>query len=112
MAWTCLIIRVKPKTSRIQSMPMVVDADSWENCIYHALASYFAVEDGLFCDSKSSKCVTRLFPIFTSLMDNTISKKLSATIRDNLPPQCPKDLKNSFLGKSICQATINNHCAS
>ena len=94
------------KTSTIQAMPMVPDKKHFLLCTYHSLGSFWAVEQGLMCSDKQESCASFLFPYLHGLKDTSISNKVLNVIRDQLPPGCPKKLKDCFSGKSIRQSTI------
>ena len=96
------------KTGTIQAMPMVPDMISFYTDIYHALGSAWSVEDLLLRSPDQSSCYTFLFPTLHAVRENTVSIQLKESIRKNLPPNCPQDVINMIVGKSIRQACITD----
>lgn len=58
------ILWFEPKTSTIQTMPMLVSKGEYEACFYHSLGSYWACEAGLSRDTSQTDIESFLFPAF------------------------------------------------
>ena len=100
------ILWFEPKTSTIQTMPMLVSKGEYEACFYHSLGSYWACEAGLSRDTSQTDIESFLFPAFHDVLDTTVADKIAAMIQSNLPANCPKKLKKQYTGKSIRKAAI------
>jgi len=100
------ILWFEPKTSTIQTMPMLVSKGEYEACFYHSLGSYWACEAGLSRDTSQTDIESFLFPAFHNVLDTTVADKIAAMIQSNLPANCPTKLKKQYTGKSIRKAAI------
>jgi hypothetical protein len=100
------ILWYEPKTSTIQTMPMLVSKFEYHGCFYHCVGSYWAVEDGLSRDESQKDTESFLFPVLHEVLDTTVADKIAAIIQSNLPEKCPQKLKKQYTGKSIRQAAI------
>ena len=94
------------KTLSIQAMSMLADKLHYLLCWYHCLGSYWCVEMGLHQNPGQDAFKTFLYPFFHGMKDANVSKKIIQIIRENLPKDCPKSLKNCYSGKSLRQSSI------
>ena len=100
------------KTNTVQAMPMFADRQQYLLCFYHSLGSFWSVEGGLYRSEAQSEFKSFLFPFLHGMKDRSVSSKILNAIRDCLPKNSPngeplpKDVKNSFSGKSVRKATI------
>jgi hypothetical protein len=71
------------------AMPMVPHLDHFLSDFYHCLAFFWSVERGLFRskDPERHAIVNFVFPDLHNLNDSGITKKVTAVIRENLPPK-------------------------
>ena len=97
---------LETKTKSVQAMPMFPDKCYYLLDFYHAIGSYWAVEGGLFRTDDQSPYATYLFPLLHKMADNSVASKILNTIRDLLPEDMKKELKQSFSGKSLRQSSI------
>ncbi|CAJ1933951.1 unnamed protein product, partial [Cylindrotheca closterium] len=75
------------KTLTMHAMPMVPDK-SYLVCFYHAIACYFALEDGLYRNEtqQADGHYDFLFPSLQKIGNNSVAKKVGSIIKTNLPP--------------------------
>ena len=90
------------------SMPIVVSKEDWVNDPIHSIASFWAVENGLFRgdDEDGRALLNSVFPDLYQMKDSSVTSKLTTIIRDNLPVSCPMEIKSLFTAKSMRQAAI------
>lgn len=94
------------KTLSFYAMAMVPDSESYHCDFYHALGSFFAVENGLFRTHADGPKSNFVFPSLHALRDAGVTSLLTTIIRDNLPAETPAQLKKSFKAKSMRRASI------
>lgn len=70
------------KTKKTYGMALVPDCYGCECDVFHALASYIALEDGLYRSDDQRITRSFLFPDMHGGSDNSIAKKTSKAIRD------------------------------
>jgi hypothetical protein len=89
------------------AMPMIPDS-RWGFCWYHQIGSYFAVENGLWRSQEQKKdgLLNVVFPALNSYRDESVTKKMTAVIGQNLHKDCPPNIKQSFTAKSLHQGSI------
>jgi hypothetical protein len=93
------------------AMPMMADLDGYECCFYHALGSFWLAESGLYRQSIESASAQFVFPDLHGIKDASVAKKLTQTIRDNLPIGVPQPIKDSITVKSLRKASITTLAA-
>ena len=93
------------------AMPMMADMDGYECCFYHALGSFWLVETGLYRRSLTSADAQFVFPDLHRISDAAVARKLTLTIRENLPNGVPQPIKDSITVKSLRKATITTLAA-
>jgi hypothetical protein len=89
------------KTIDTYSMAMVLHCYNYKICWYHAMACYFAVEDGLFRTPSQSHFAQKVFPNLNKLQDGAASRKLTDLIRKFIPKGVSAEVRNSFSAKSM-----------
>ena len=93
------------------AMPMVPHRNHFLNDFYHCLASFWAVERGLFRSDGDERAIANfLFPDLHSLNGSGVTKKVTAVIRENLPEGCPADIVSSLSAKSTRRGSITQLC--
>ena len=95
------------KTLQHYAIPMVPEKSNYVCDWYHSLGCFYAVEQGLFRNTKNSSVSDFVFPRLHKLRDNTITKNLNKCIRENLPSGTTEKIKRSFSSRSIRKGGIN-----
>ena len=88
-------------------MAMVPHQDNYQVCWYHAMACYFAVEDGLCRDPTQQQVYQKVFPKLNAIQNSAASRKLTGTIRKFIPAGVSDEVRKSFSAKSMRKAAIN-----
>ena len=96
------------KTRTKYSMPIIHHRDCWRYDMFHALGCYWAVEKGLVRSSEEVKMgLTQVvFPDLYKIKKESVPKKITAAIRNNLPDNTPTHVIELFSGRSIRQGSI------
>ena len=97
------------KTIHNYGMGVVPDLCHWVFDIYHCLASYFAVEKGLFRtnDDISKGLLNVAFPLLHKTGENRTTTKITEAIRSALPDSIGDKIKTSVSARSLRQGAIN-----
>ena len=98
-------------------MPMVMDSHGWLFNIFHAIGSFWMVEDGLYRTPRQMVAGHRnyLFPQLHAIATGKVTDKVTEVIRGILPPDCPAEVKRAFSAKSarsgsITQLSLTPYC--
>jgi hypothetical protein len=86
---------------------MVPHRHNYRVCFFHAMACYYAVEDGLFRDQSHSQCSQKVFPNLNKIQDSAVSRKLTELIRKFIPNGVSNEVRKSFSAKSMRKGAIN-----
>eukprot|EP00956_Cyclotella_meneghiniana_P002525 scaffold2885_cov62-Cyclotella_meneghiniana.AAC.2 len=90
------------KTLKSYTMPRFTDEFfglDW----YCVLGAYFMCDDGLFRSTEDIEKgkMNAVFPSLHQVQDKAVAKKLTNAIRDNLPDDIPKHVRDRFSAKSL-----------
>ena len=90
------------KNIKKYAMPMISSAYSLELDWYHALGCFYAVENGLVRGDLTTATSDFVFERLHSVRDAHVVAQLTSSIRQSLPDDTPKDMKDSLSSKSRC----------
>ena len=76
------------------------DSSERQRHFYHAIGSFWMVEDGLVRTGSHAGIETFLFPYLHHLKNSSVTKKVSNMIQGVLPPEVPAQLKADYTAKS------------
>ena len=100
------------KTLSRYAMGMIGN-ENWIFDFYHRIGCYFAFEDGLSRDEAEIKKGLHytVFPNLHLMKLSSVTTLITNIIRDNLPEECPREMKMSFSAKS-CRHGAITECAN
>jgi hypothetical protein len=89
-------------------MPMVMDAHGWLFNVFHALGSFWMVEDGLYRTPRQMAAGHRnyLFPHLHAMAASKVTDKVTEVMRGTLPADTPPEIMRAFSGKSARSGAV------
>jgi hypothetical protein len=98
-------------------MPMVMDAHGWLFNVFHALGSFWMVEDGLYRTPRQMAAGHHnyLFPMLHATATGKVTDKVTDVIRGTLPSNSPPEVVRAFSAKSersgaVTQLSLTPFC--